>query len=192
MSEYRVVPVTRYLVTDENNVQVPFTLSYHNITQAAEAAEALRRRDARLAEQKERDRLARSQPGKWTPASLRAHLATDPHWEMDDYTGDPNFRGIHKCVWRTLDPEQPFITRRMNDGSTFEEPQYSIYGGDCYIVYINDDDNNSKAEQFTIRDTAIESGRYITFATVDRLAAALIRRGLMQPKAKEAVHAGHT
>jgi hypothetical protein len=176
---YDIVQVMRYVILKDGS-----QASSQEFTTRKEAEAGVRSlvaRDEAEAAKQERNRKARSKAGKWTPSSLREYLARDPHWEITDKSDggrDGNFRGVWQATWRSLDESQPFITRTRRDGSTFEEPNFDIYG-DCYIVTINDDDNSSRGAQFALRDTRIQSGLAREYATVDRLAAALIWRGIM-------------
>src|SRR5262252_1412009 len=75
-----------------------------------------------------------------------------------------------------LDSKQPF----SENSAGRRVVNFELYGP-VYIVWINDNTNNSRGAQFALRDTSIESGLEYEYATVDRLAKALIRRGLMEP-----------
>jgi len=173
---YEIVEVLRYIIVGPNGYQADHTQTYQTRERAQRDVDALLRKDAEREAKLARDEAARASKQKWTPETLRAYLAADPHWEIDDSEGDPNFVGVHKAVWRELDSKQPFSVNSAGRRVV----NFELYGP-VYIVWINDNTNNSRGAQFALRDTSIESGLEYEYATVDRLAKALIRRGLMEP-----------
>jgi hypothetical protein len=179
---YEIVPETRYVVMKDGARMDPYG-GYLSPEQAQQRIRELEARDAAVEAKKLRDKIARSRPGKWTPQSLRKYLAKDPHWEIQDMSEggrDKSFVGAYKMVWRELDSRQPFITRELKDGTTYDEPNFEIYGS-MWIARCNDD-GYSTSLQFSLRNTRDESiNAEHEYATVDRLAAALIRAGIMEP-----------
>lgn len=177
MPSYDIVIVQRYRVLRDGEPIVGALLH----VEAADAEREIahyKEADARRAATFERSRKARSQAGKWTPHSLRAAMAADPHWEIDDVGGQALGidapEGLYKCVWYELDKDEPTHV----DGAGRVTPTHASYGA-VYIIHCNDQPDRY-GTQFELRDPSGEIGRTWTYATVDRLAAALIKRGLIE------------
>jgi hypothetical protein len=170
---YSVVIVQRYRVL-RDGVPVPGGPLHTDSAGAQMEIQQLKKQDAAVGRQRERDAQARAQKGKWTPASLRAAMTSDPHWEVEDIGGRALGvdlpEGRFKCVWHELDKEHP-VDREGR-------PNFEIYGS-TYIVQCHDQ-LDRHGVQFELRDPSGDRGREWKYVTADRLAAALIKRGLLQ------------
>jgi len=167
-SRYEISTQMRWRVDEVDDKGMRIPRSFHQ--SEAQARDMVRELEERARVQAERKRKARAQQGKWTPQSLRAAM-TGPHWQVSNLAeehNDPyNLAGRYQCFWRELDAQQPYDREGR--------PNYDIYG-EGWTVECHDEPG--KGDQFTLSNQHDERLPQ-SYLTADRLAAALIRRGLL-------------
>jgi hypothetical protein len=169
VTRYEIEPRTTWIVYSIDDRGFRMTHSVYQTEQ--QAREMVTQIEDQARQRAERDARARAQKGKWTPESLRAAMS-GPNWEIIDEALDyhnAEYRGQYRCVWSELDDRQPYGA----DG----RPNYDVYGQQ-WVVRCHDQPANN-GEQFTLSDPRSQRQPWV-YLTADRLAAALIKRGLLE------------